>query len=239
MSRPGLSHIEAVVFDKDGTLVDFHQTWDPVIGRMLADLSGDNLATLRGAAEAIGYDMVTGTLCATSPVVADTNAAVAACLAPWFGREPDDTEFLAEIEQRFAKIIDTTVVGAEGAELMLKRLHEAGIPLAVATNDSESSARRQVVSLGWDGLFSSVVGYDSGHGAKPGPGMVVGSAAALGVEPSLAAMVGDSIHDIEAGLAAGATAVYVGPSAVLGHRADLWISEIGEIGDLVLGEAPS
>jgi len=239
MSQCDLTNVDAVVFDKDGTVVDFHRTWDPVIRRLLLDLADGDRPKFRGAAAAIGYDLTNDTLLATSPVVADTNAAVADCLAPWFGRQSDDAEFLAEIEERFAEIIDTTVVGAAGAEPMLQRLHDAGVSLGIATNDSESSARRQLVSLGWDELFASVMGYDSGHGAKPAPGMVTQSALALGSSPERVAMVGDSIHDIEAGRAAGAAAVYVGRSALLGYRADIWIAEISEIGDLVLGEARS
>jgi len=173
------------------------------------------------------------------PSVADSNDAVAACLAPWFGREGDQQLFLHEIEQKFAETIDTTVVGIAGAEVLLLRLRSAGVSVGMATNDSEESARRQVASLGWTDLFASVVGYDSGYGAKPGPGMVTGSANALGVDPSEMAMVGDSRHDIESARAAGATAVYVGTSQTIGNSADVWLSEISDVGDLVLGSGPN
>ncbi len=232
-----LTGIEAVVFDKDGTLVDFHRTWDPVIGRLLTELSGGDRSALEGAAQAVGYDLDAGTLTEASPVVADTNAAVAACLAPWFGRDRDAPAFLAEIEERFVEMIDSTVVGVKGAEALLRRLMEAELPVGLATNDSESSARRQLAALGWSDLFASVMGYDSGHGAKPAPDMVTASARALGVEPPAAAMVGDSAHDIEAGRVAGAVTVYVGSSAILGAVADVWIRDIIEVGDLALGKA--
>lgn len=235
MTKKSRPDIRGVVFDKDGTLVDFHRTWDPVIERLLTDISEDE-ATFAGAAQAVGFDLESRSLLETSPVVADSNDAVAACLAPWFGREADQQAFLYEIEQRFAEIIDTTVVGIKGAEDLLIRLQGAGVPVGLATNDSESSARRQILNLGWRDLFGSIKGYDSGHGAKPGPGMVNGSASALGVELSALAMVGDSRHDIEAGRAAGATSVYVGASALLGRTADIWFSDIAEVGDLVLGK---
>ncbi len=236
MNNPTIDGVAAVVFDKDGTLVDFHRTWDPVVERFLREMCGDDRGVLEGVAESVGFDLTSGTLLETSPVVADSNAEVAACLAPWFGRDPSDPEFLREMEQKFAEIIDTTVVGVEGAEDLLERLQRAGVPVGLATNDSEESAVRQVASLGWSGYFASIVGYDSGHGAKPGPGMVSGSARALGVAASATMMVGDSRHDIEAGRAAGAVTVYVGDSPVLGGSADIWVRRIGEIGDLLLGD---
>jgi len=243
MDNSTLDGVAAVVFDKDGTLVDFHRTWDPVVERFLHEMCGDDRRLLEGAAKSVGYDLATGTLLETSPVVADSNAEVAACLAPWFDREPSAPDFLSEMEAKFAEIIDTTVAGVDGAERLLARLQEAGVPVGLATNDSEASAVRQVASLGWYRYFASVVGYDSGHGAKPGPGMVLGSARALGVDASATMMVGDSRHDIEAGRDAGAVTVYVGDSAVLGNAADVWVREISEIGDLLLGnltpDAPS
>jgi len=235
MNSPTLDGVAAVVFDKDGTLVDFHRTWDPVIERLLQEMCGDDPVTLRGAARSVGFDLATRTLLETSPVVADSNAEVAACLAPWFDRDPSDPSFVIEIEDIFAELIDTTVVGIYGAEELLGRLVRAGVPVGLATNDSENSARRQVASLGWTSYFRSVVGYDSGHGAKPGPGMVIGSAHALGVSPAVTMLVGDSRHDIEAGKAAGAVVVYVGDSAILGRAADHWLRDITEVGDLVLG----
>lgn len=63
-----------------------------------------------------------------------------------------------------------------------------------------------------------MAGYDSGHGAKPQPGMVTAFAAHLGVAPSRIAMVGDSPYDLVAARAAGAVSVAVlsgplGPAA--------------------------
>ena len=234
MENPSLAGVAAVVFDKDGTLVDFHRTWDPVVEKFLREMCDSDQQLLEGAATAVGYDLAHQTLLHTSPVVADSNAEVAACLAPWFGREPDDPEFLNKMERKFAEIIDTTVTGVEGAERLLARLQDAGIPMGLATNDSETSARRQVASLGWSQYFASVVGYDSGHGAKPEPGMVSGSARALGVDASATMMVGDSRHDVEAGKAAGAVTVYVGDSEDLGESADVWLRQISELGRLLL-----
>ena len=89
-----------------------------------------------------------------------------------------------------------------------------GLRLGVATNDSERSARRHIAALGLEEAIEFVAGYDSGHGGKPEPGMVLAFARHLGVAPERIAMVGDSRYDLEAGRAAGAltVAVLTGPA---------------------------
>ncbi|MGB0502259.1 MAG: HAD family hydrolase, partial [Acidimicrobiales bacterium] len=53
-----LSGIRAVVFDKDGTLIDVHRTWGPAMAGALRDLVDD--PTRRAvAAAAIGVDLNT------------------------------------------------------------------------------------------------------------------------------------------------------------------------------------
>jgi len=115
----------------------------------------------------------------------------------------------------------------------LATLKAMGLRLGVATNDAESSARRQLEALGLDEAIEFVAGYDSGHGAKPGAGMVVAFARHLGVAPARVAMVGDSRDDLEAARAAGALAVAVlsGPAdrAELAPLADHIVDDIAAL----------
>jgi len=53
------------------------------------------------------------------------------------------------------------------------------------------------------GTFDFLAGCDSGHGAKPGPGMGIAFASAIGITPSRCAIVGDALHDMEMGRRAG------------------------------------
>jgi hypothetical protein len=58
-------------------------------------------------------------------------------------------------------------------------------------------------------IFDFVAGCDSGFGAKPDPGMCLAFAAHLGHAPDTILMVGDSLHDLTAGRAAGMRTVGV------------------------------
>ena len=66
-----------------------------------------------------------------------------------------------------------------------------GLKIGIATNDLERSALRQIDALRVTAHVEFVAGYDSGHGGKPEPGMVLAFAEFLEVDPSRVAMVGD------------------------------------------------
>ena len=192
--------LRGMIFDKDGTLVDFHGTWDPATGAGLRAATADE-ATLQAAADAIGYDLATNTIRPDSIFIAETNDVIFAALEPHL-----DIEEFGEACMHAAA--DTTVP-ADGLPELLTSLRIRGVGLAVATNDWEEIATDQLEILGWSDLFDVVMGSDSGHGAKPEPGMVLEAARRLGVEPAEAIMVGDTAHDLHAGRSAGMETVLV------------------------------
>ena len=101
------------------------------------------------------------------------------------------------------------LVAVDGLATLLAKLSAAGIVLGVATNDLEQAAWSQLKEVGIDQYFDFVAGSDSGYGSKPDPGMVHAFCSAHKLVPAEVAMVGDSLHDINAGKNAG-TALNVG-----------------------------
>ncbi len=84
-----------------------------------------------------------------------------------------------------------------------------------------------------------VAGYDSGHGAKPAPGMVEAFAREIGAACGEVALVGDTLHDLDCARAAGAVAVAVLSGIAtredLAPHADYVIADIGELPALTAG----
>ncbi|MBD3788280.1 MAG: HAD family hydrolase, partial [Sphingomonadales bacterium] len=217
----GGAPIAAVLFDKDGTLFDFNATWAAWAAGMLEALAGGDAGLAARLAEAIGFDPQGPAFRAGSVVIAGTVAEVAARLVPHLpGR--DAAGLIAELDAAAAV---APQVAAVPLEACLGGLRARGLRLGVATNDSEASARAHLTQAGVLAQFEFIAGYDSGHGAKPGPGQLLAFAAALGVAPGAVAMVGDSLHDLRAARAAGmrAVAVLSGPAGaeVLGPAADV------------------
>jgi phosphoglycolate phosphatase len=196
------------LFDKDGTLVDFDETWGPATHVIIRTLAGGDPELMRAQAEMLHFALDEKRFAPTSPLISGSLGSYGAMWGEALGRSDiaalkREIDALAEIESLKA----LTPIGEPA--VALAALKAMGLRLGVATNDAESSARRQIEALGLDEAIEFVAGYDSGHGGKPEPGMVVAFARQLGVTPRRIAMVGDSRHDLEAARAAGALAVAV------------------------------
>ena len=83
----------------------------------------------------------------------------------------------------------------------LHALYQNGYQLALVTNDSESSAEQSLDDLGIADLFCAIVGADSGLG-QPDPDGLLHCCDIAGVMPDASIMVGDTIADYGAAMAA-------------------------------------
>lgn len=197
--------IRGVVFDKDGTLFDFHATWSRWCAGFVHALTLDDPHLALPLAAALGFDAAAERFRPSSPVIGGTMEVV---IEAALRVRPDMDE--ATLRRL---VIDGTAAApqVEAAPLgaILGRLETAGLVLGVATNDSEEPARAHLARAGILARFAFVAGYDSGHGAKPGPGQLLAFCAATGLAPEACAMVGDSPHDLMAGRAAGMATVGV------------------------------
>jgi pyrophosphatase PpaX len=116
----------------------------------------------------------------------------------------------------------------------LAALAQAGHPLAVVTSKGDLLARRGLELVGIGGYFETIVSCDSCTRHKPHPEPVLTALERLGYEPEEALFVGDSVHDIEAGNAAGVETVAAlwGPFSreqLAVARPDRFIDRIGEL----------
>jgi phosphoglycolate phosphatase len=200
--------LRGVLFDKDGTLIDFQATWGPAIHAVIHALAGDDAAKVRAQAECLHFDVETRRFRATSPIIGGATSQYGMDWARALGRD-DFPALRAEIDAIAAVecLHSLTPIGAPAQ--ILAALRARGLKLGLATNDAEASARRHLDQLGLTAEMDFLAGYDSGHGAKPGPGMALAFARAIGAAPAEVALVGDSLHDLECARSAGAVAIGV------------------------------
>jgi phosphoglycolate phosphatase len=200
--------LAGILFDKDGTFVDFDATWGEGTHTVMSQVSAGDPAVFHRLAEALHFDAGRRRFHPTSPLIAGAPHDYVHLWAAALGRR-NDPALLDDMNRQFtdATLRALTPIGDPSAVMVA--LHARGLVLGLATNDAEASARAQVAALGLDAHMDFLAGYDSGHGAKPGPGMVLAFADHLGVPTNRIAMVGDSLHDMAAARAAGALAVAV------------------------------
>lgn len=228
--------LKAILFDKDGTLVDFDQSWGEAAFHVLTTLTKGDPALFNQLAEVAKYNAETRRFLPGADLIAGTSADFGPDWAKVLGRS-DSNAVAKEIDALFMDLAPTMMVTIGDPLQILSTLAARGYRLGIATNDIEAAALQQAELMGLLPHLDFIVGQDSGHGAKPGPGMVQGFARHVGVEPEHVALVGDSTHDLHAARAAGAIGIAVlsGPAtrADLEPHADYVIDSIADLPELV------
>lgn len=226
---PPAPPVAGILFDKDGTLFDFTASWATWIAALVLDLAGGEAAQADRLARAVGFDRAARRFEAGSPVVAATADEIAGCLLPHLdGWRPGD--LVAEMNARARRV---AMVPAVPLPPLLAGLRAAGLRLGLVTNDAAAAAAAHLAAHGIAQSFDFVAGYDSGHGAKPGPGMLLAFADRFALAPGRVLMVGDSRHDLLAAQAAGMPAVGVlTGTAPAEELAPLAVAVLPDIGHL-------
>lgn len=230
------SAIKAILFDKDGTLVDFDRTW-AATNRKAALIAADGDPALANVLLLeCGMDPATGKTRADSMFAAANAGEIAAHMAA-HGSPHDPIRLARLLDQAF-------VEGAESPwpicdlDLLLGGLAGAGYHLGIASSDGEGGIRRTVEVLGLARHIGFIAGYDSGHGPKPEPGMIQAFARHSGLSVSEIAMVGDNGHDMEMARAASAGAAIgvlsgTGTAETLSRLADVCIASVADLPSLL------
>ena len=197
----------------------------------------------------------------------DSYAAIHECLAlvyRAFGREPgrpDETrrmvghglealvaravgaanvaEGVRIFRDRYEKIGPESSALLPGAEAVTRRLREAGIPLAIASNKPARFSREILEALGVLSRFAFVAGPDDGFPPKPAPHMVFMALATMGTSGAESAYVGDMPVDVATARAAGIPVVAVPSGSATREELeaavpDLLIGDLNELPDLFL-----
>ena len=230
---PSHPHIRGILFDKDGTLIDFNRSWFGIILGLARRSAQNDEARARDLAAQVGYDWAQGRFIGGSVVAAGTMAELVEVWHPELDatslrhRIADYDRFALEEGARSASAVD-------GLDTTLATLHGQGYTLGIATNDSEAGARATAAALGIADRFSAIIGYDSVTQPKPFPDQLHLFARHTGLDARNIAMVGDNLHDLEMAHAAGAglaIGVLSGNStrAELATRADLILDSIADL----------
>tara|TARA_Y100001968_G_scaffold282271_1_gene280035 strand:+ start:270 stop:983 length:714 start_codon:yes stop_codon:yes gene_type:complete len=229
-----LSSIRGLLFDKDGTLFDFEKTWNSWTSRILTEVSKQSDVSISALADAIDFDLKTGKLLPQSIVIAGTHRQVTAALHTKLSNW--DFEHLESYLLDY--VIETRQYEVVPLQKYFRKLKSEGLLLGVMTNDAERGAQAHLAAAGILDLLDFVAGSDTGFGCKPAPEPLLAFAKITGLKPDEIAMVGDSLHDLQAAQAAGmmriAVLTGVATEDELKKHADLVLPSIANLLDLIL-----
>ena len=200
-----ISRFRGILFDKDGTLLDFEATWAPLFRALALELAGGDPAAARALLVAGGLDPRSGRIEAGSVLGAGTTHDI---VRLWFPSLSGVSfrAMAARIDGRFNAHGASRSIAVPELIETLQTLEDAGYTMGVATNDATEAAIAALRGVGADRYLPHVYGYDSVARPKPAPDIVHGFAAAIGATPAEVVVIGDNLHDIAMARAAGAGA---------------------------------
>jgi phosphoglycolate phosphatase len=213
------AQIRGVLFDKDGTLLDYARTWMPANRAAALYAAGGDVQLASTLLRSCGHDPDADTIAPGSVLAAGSVAEIAdAFLAILNG--PVLPGFHTELAHVFAQTGRRHTTLIAGTHDTVWRLRRAGLALGIATNDTRAGLLASMAPHDLLDAFVFQAAYDDGHAAKPDPAMALAFARHTGLAPAACAIVGDSRHDLDCGRRAGfglTIAVLSGTS----HRDDL------------------
>jgi len=117
---------------------------------------------------------------------------------------PEEVPLLLEPYRRFAiDEHDRMIRSFPNMEACLKRFKASGIALGIVTSKNSIGLARGLRALGLGEYFSALLSTDDTELHKPHPEPVLLALERLEADPARTLFVGDSLHDLEAGRAAG------------------------------------
>ncbi|GMT01500.1 hypothetical protein PENTCL1PPCAC_23674, partial [Pristionchus entomophagus] len=198
--------IKLVIFDKDGTLVDFHSMWIPWAKATVAMLEKETgIACGAAVYKTLGVDPLTckvsmGAL--AEKTLLGIRADVSKTLQS-LGINQESADAICQVAVPEA-VKDGVTRPVCDLPTLFESLARRGVRSAVCTADSRRATVNQLDMLGIAPYMDLVVcGNDQGIVPKPSPHCAIQICKKLGVELSEALMVGDTVADVKMGRVAG------------------------------------
>lgn len=210
--------IKGILFDKDGTLLDYHLSWGPLNKRVALHAARGDRELAGRILAANGYDEATGRVMSGSLLAAGSTHEIASgfiAAGSTFGLD----ELIRAIDAIFRSGV-ADVVPVMPLDAMFRRLKARGLALGIASSDSEAAIRLTAERFGFTRDVDFIAGWDSGHGLKPERGMLDAFCRHAGVDAANVAVIGDNLHDLEMASNGGA-GLRIGVLTGTSSRADL------------------
>ena len=220
---PAERPIRTVLFDLDGTLIDS---------------AGLILASCHHTMEAHGLPARTD-----EEWLCHMGTPLTSHFAAWNDERGTMEAMIATYRAFNSAHHDAMIREFPGVADMVRALRAAGLAVGVVTSKLTWTAARGLRLFGLEEAMDVVVCADMVTRPKPHPEPVETAVRMLGADPATTVYVGDSIHDMQSGRAAGVltAAALWGPftrAQLEPAQPDFWLEEPAQLLDLVSGGQP-
>jgi phosphoglycolate phosphatase len=204
--RDALEGIELLIFDKDGTLIEFHLMWGAWVEALAERLEAAAGRPLRGGLyPLLGVDRASGLVQAHGLLAATPMARIREVVEAYVVESGVPPEPAAAAVAAAWHAPDPVALAQPVTDLLglFTRLRPRVPTFAVATSDDRDPTERTLEALGIAREMALLVCADDGIPNKPAPDPVLHLCRALGIPPARTAVVGDSPADLRMARAAG------------------------------------
>lgn len=206
---------QAIVFDKDGTLIDFFHLWKKrtqlCVERLISKVDGqggDN--HLRYSLySSLGYDFERDTFDGDGPLATASTTTLSAIATavlyqhgiPWLEAEQLTQKIFTTCMSKTPDLGDLQPIG--DIKTLFNHLSEANILISIVTSDDRDSTIATLEALGIEEMINFLVCGDDDIPNKPSPIAVRMIQEYFDIETSKIMVVGDTIADMIMGTRAG------------------------------------
>jgi phosphoglycolate phosphatase len=225
----------AIVFDKDGTLLDLDSRWvaffTGLTDRALEAVGASDLRPGVLSALGVGPTSLVPHGVAAAGTGADVRSAIIASLC---AAGHDRSAVDAAVTDAYNSAPMGRLAALGDPVSTLTRLRDSGRHIGVATADDRERTVDDLVGLGVANLVDLVNCGDDPF-SKPHPRVLTDMAESWGIEVGSIVMVGDSRHDLATARAAGARFISVGSAGM--PDAEAWVETVNEIAEAIHSDA--
>ena len=207
MSRTKKFKPQAIIFDKDGTLIDFNAMWGGWtihLAEQLRQASGLNVCD--ALCLAMGYDDVTKKVMANSRLASNSMSRLYNLTVEVMRSCGLEEQAAAGAVEQVWCIPDPVILAKPFTNMrtLFGQLSEQGIKVAIATADDRIPTQAMVDAFDIGEYISCMSCADDGIPSKPAPDMVFTLCKQMNVDPSNVMVIGDTMSDLKMARAAGA-----------------------------------
>jgi len=234
---------EAVIFDKDGTLIDFDAFWVTVSERAIGDIlrklnredipAGEFLAAfgIKNGVTDIDGILCKGTYEQMAEVCRGILSRYGCIISP-----ETALELVLEEYNRSARACSVTPACRDIRSVLL-RLKSLRLKLLVVTTDNTEITYKCLTQLAIDDLFERIITGDGETPPKPDPKCLFDFSASSSISPDRMVMVGDTMTDVRFARNAGIRIIGVGAREEnrrrLSGHADVVVPDISHVYDVL------